>query len=410
MNDYRDLFPKFNLGTYLDYAATAPVFLSVLDAMREYELGGRGNPRRGLHAYAERGTEALENARATVAKFIGADPSRTIFTKSATEGLNLAIASFTRDLGPGDVVVHTVFDHNSAYLPLKRASDERGFKLVEIGRDDVMRGNFCGRRGLNPVLAIIPHVSNVTGDVLPIREICERAHEVGARVIVDGAQAVAHMSVDMVELGADAYAFSAHKMYGPMGIGAVAFSAEAFRVVEPLIVGGGMVEPGIAMLEAGTPNVTGAVGFARACEELSRIGFASIQEHEGEMMRMLGERLASSPWAVSHSDPERSRRGRVRPSPVKVGSFALAQDGDWNRASSLVSFSVPGIHPHDVAQVLADQGVAVRAGHHCAPHISRLLDPAGVVRVSIGLPTTTNDVEHFFRALGEVKKLHKSLI
>ena len=382
MNDYRHLFPKFNLGTYLDYAATAPVFLSVLEEMGEYELGGRGNPRRGLHAYAERGTEALENARATVAKFIGADPSGTVFTKSATEGLNLAITSFTRNLGPGDEVVHTIFDHNSAYLPLKRASDEREFKLLEITKEQIEKNAletyvFSARTKL----LVVPHVSNVTGQVLPVRTICERAHAVGALVIVDGAQAVAHMPVNIAELGADAYAFSAHKMYGPMGIGAVAFSAEGFRVVEPLIVGGGMIEPGVAMLEAGTPNVTGTVGFAKACEELLNIGFVSIQEHERMIIRKLAENMKSLPITLYH--------------PLSPFTTPL-------------SFSVPGVHPHDVAQVLANQGVAVRAGHHCAPQIARSLDPAGVVRVSIGLPTTQDDIERFFEALEGVKKLVKN--
>jgi cysteine desulfurase/selenocysteine lyase len=358
MSDYRHLFPKFELGTYLDYAATAPVFLSVLDAMREYELGGRGNPRRGLHAYAARASDELERSRATVAGFVGADPSRLIFTKSATEGLNLAIESFTKDLGPGDEVVHTIYDHNSAYLPLKRAAEQRGFTLVESQKGKV--------ESPKTRLVVIPHVSNVTGEVLPVAEIVKAARAVGAKVIVDGAQAVAHMPVSLIELGADAYAFSAHKMYGPMGVGAVAFSKAGFEAAKPLIVGGGMVEPGIAMLEAGTPNVTGAVGFAKACEELLKIGFSAIQEHEQAIMQKLHE---------------------------------------GNPSSSIYSFSIPGVHPHDVAQILADHGVAVRAGHHCAPHISRSLDPAGVVRVSIGLATTPEDIDQFFAALKYVGSL-----
>ncbi len=380
MSDFRHLFPPFNHGTYLDYAATAPVFLSVLDAMRDYEMGGRGNPRRGLHAYAARASDELERSRVTVAGFVGADPSSLVFTKSATEGLNLAIESFTKDLGPGDEVIHTVYDHNSAYLPLKRAAEARGFALVEKGAD-----TWIGPYTSRTKVIVLPHVSNVTGEVLPVAEIAERARAVGAKVIVDGAQAVAHMPVNITELGADAYAFSAHKMYGPMGIGAVAVggpihgSARTSGII-PLIVGGGMVEPGIAMLEAGTPNVTGAVGFAKACEEISKIGFSAVQAHERAIMQKILDRHATPPG---------------------VGVDAHFP----NVASSIYSFSVPGVHPHDVAQILADHGVAVRAGHHCAPHISRQLDQAGVVRVSIGLPTTLEDIDKFFEALKYVQSL-----
>jgi len=360
----KELFPSFQHGVYLDYAATAPVFLSVLDAMRDYEMAGRGNPRRGLHAYAARASDELERSRVVVAKFVGAEPSNLVFTKSATEGLNMAIESFTRNLGPGDEVVHTVYDHNSAYLPLKRAAEERGFTLIEQGIDAKVDPYI--KMTSKTRLIVLPHVSNVTGEVLPVAEIAKRAHEVGALVIVDGAQAVAHMPVNIEELGADAYTFSAHKMYGPMGMGAVAFSAKGFGAAKPVLVGGGMVEPGVAMLEAGTPNVTGAVGFAKACEELSKIGFSMIQKHERAIMDKL------------HKE---------------------------NPSSSIYSFSIPGVHPHDVAQILADHGVAVRAGHHCAPHISRLLDPAGVVRVSVGLPTTTEDVDKFFEAMKSVETL-----
>ncbi|MFA5946400.1 MAG: aminotransferase class V-fold PLP-dependent enzyme [Patescibacteria group bacterium] len=381
MDDFRHLFPEFTLGTYLDYAATAPVFLSVLDAMREYEMGGRGNPRRGLHAYAARASDELERSRATVAGFVCADPSNLIFTKSATEGLNLAIESFTKDLGPGDEVVHTIYDHNSAYLPLKRAADARGFALVELGLHNFTTLQLSPRTKL----VVLPHVSNVTGEVFPVAEIVKMAHAVGAKVIVDGAQAVAHMPVNVADLGADAYAFSAHKMYGPMGIGAVAFSKAGFDAATPFVVGGGMVEPGIAMFEAGTPNVTGAVGFAKACEELLKIGFSKIQEHECEIMARIVSTLSESEESASHSG-----EGRI---------LRMAQDG------SIFSFVVPGVHPHDVAQVLADHGVAIRAGHHCAPHISRTLDPAGVVRVSIGLPTTTEDIDQFFATLKYVESL-----
>lgn len=382
----KDLFPSFQHGVYLDYAATAPVFLSVLDVMRDYELGGRGNPRRGLHAYAARASDELERSRAIVAKFVGAESSNLVFTKSATEGLNMAIESFTKGLGPGDEVVHTVYDHNSAYLPLKRAAEERGFVLIEQGTD-IEVGPYIEMTSKTR-LVVLPHVSNVTGEVLPVAEIAKRAHEVGAMVIVDGAQAVAHMPVDVAALGADAYAFSAHKMYGPMGMGAVAFSAKGFggsthgSTPTPLIVGGGMVEPGVAMLEAGTPNVTGAVGFAKACEELTKIGFSAIEKHEGAIMERLVDGLREIPWVRVHS----------------------GENGPTSK-SALTAISVPGVHPHDVAQVLADHGVAVRAGHHCAPGISKLLDKAGIVRVSIGLPTTKEDIDKFFEALKYVESL-----
>lgn len=373
MKTYGELFPSKTLGSYLDYAATAPVFLSVLDVMRNFEMKGRGNPRRGLHAHALHATEALEESRRVVADFVGADSSRLIFTKSATEALNIAITSFTSNLGPGDQVLHTVFDHNSAYLPLKREAERRGFSLVEAtGVDFAIPSNVK--------LLVLTHVSNVTGEEMPISAIIAKAHARGVKVIVDGAQAVAHVRVNVELSGADAYAFSAHKMYGPMGIGALALSEEGMRALQPFVLGGGMTEPGVVMFEAGTPNVTGAVGFAEASRVLSEIGFDAIKAYDRSLMTALlkgFEDLDHKKYLLHHP----------------------------SETSSILAFSVTGVHPHDVAQVLADRGVAVRAGHHCAPNISKALDKAGVVRVSVGLGADENDVHAFFEALKGVERL-----
>lgn len=394
---------------YLDNAATTQIDPSVLDAMVRFELAGRGNPYRGLHEFAERATVAVDNGRATIAKFIGAAAKEIIFTKSATEGLNLAIWNMVRGLGEGDEVVNTIFDHHATLLPLIELSKKQGFRIRTItpvatttpSDSPLTGGEYAfmheARRliGERTRLVIAPHVSNVTGEVLPIKALADLAHAVDAQILVDGAQAVAHMPVDVGNLGCDAYAFSAHKMYGPMGIGAVYVSRGVMESWKPMIFGGGMVEevvfgvggkvapcpyarylPAPRLFEAGTPNVTGIIGFAGACEIIDKIGRANIVRHERALFTYLIEQIS------------------------QISSIRLLGTSDIQHlAFSILSFTVEGHHPHDVAQHLADHGIAVRAGHHCAAPYSQSLSESGTVRVSFGKDSTKTEIDQLIAVL-----------
>ncbi len=382
-------------SVYLDNAATTQIAPEVLDDMVRFERDGRGNPHRGLHAFAGRATIVLEAARTRVSSFIGGS-DELIFTKSTTEGLNLAIMNLTRGLGAGDEVVLTIFDHHATLLPLYEASKRQGFVLRTIGSAQrptpaAIVDDARAIIGPRTKLVVFPHVSNVLGTVLPAKELVEIAKSVGAKVLIDGAQAVGHMNVDVGEIGCDAYAFSAHKMYGPMGIGALYVKRDVLKGWSPMMYGGGMIEEvervkskeesndikvryltGPRLFEAGTPNVTGAFGFMAACHYVDGIGRTKIQKEESELARYLIDRLSESPSITIH--PSRG---------------------------SIVSFSVRNMHPHDVAQGLSDHGVMVRAGNHCAAPLAQSLDPAGTVRVSVGVTTTRADIDYLIDALKE---------
>ena len=373
---------------YLDNAATTQINPQVAEDMLQYEKEGRGNPNRGLHFFAERATTLLEAARTRVSSFIGGNFDELIFTKSTTESLNLAIFNLTRGLAAGDEVVYTIFDHHATLLPLLERSKEQGFALkvipiTEEGELDMQRGRALVNEKTK--LVVFPHVSNVTGLILPAKELTELAKSVGALVLIDGAQAVGHMPVNVKEIGCDAYAFGAHKMYGPMGIGALYVEKGELEHWKPLIYGGGMIEEvesreskvesvkylsGPRLFEAGTPNVTGAFGFAGACNYVEMIGRKKIMEQEKELSSLLIDGLS------------KMKKVKVFPS-----------------SGSIVSFAVDGMHPHDVSQYLSDKGIAVRAGHHCAAPLSKLLDPAGTVRVSFGATSTQEDVTTLLEAL-----------
>lgn len=379
---------------YFDHAATTQMPSEVREAMVQFEEGGRGNPYRGLHTFVERSTLAFQDARKTVGEFIGASAEEMLFTKSATEGLNLAILNFTRDLGPGDEVIHTIFDHHATLLPLIEFSRKQGFSLKML--DGPIHGSaptaFLTTAhdliGPKTKLVVAPHVSNVTGTILPVKELARLAHALGAKVLIDGAQAVGHMPVNVQEIDCDAYAFSAHKMYGPMGIGALYVREDLMNNWQPLLYGGGMVEEvesraskvenvryldGFRRFEAGTPNVTGAVGFSEACRYVNGIGRENVQKIERDLTAYLIDHL-------------------LKMTNVTVFSGSADQIG-------VISFSVHGVHPHDVAQKLADHGIAVRAGNHCAAPLAQKLHESGTVRVSFGHTNTKEEIDAFIEAL-----------
>lgn len=381
--DVKHLFPALAVSplVYLDSAATTQMPLSVLEAASKYVRLGRGNPHRGLHAFSEAATRGLNAARSVVAQFIGALPDDLIFTKSTTEGLNLLARSLGSKLGPGDEVVLSIFEHHANLLPWRELARERGFLIRYLpmsagGSIDLEVAQ--AMIGTRTKVVVVTHVSNVLGTIFPVKALGELAHAVGAVLLLDGAQSVAHMPVNVKELGCDAFAFGAHKMYGPEGIGALYIAKHLRPQLQPLVYGGGMVDEvfddgvtyadDVRFFEAGSPNVSGAVGFASACTFLQSQGFENIQRHERELVQLLIRDLTQlSRVHVHFPQPEFGRTG-------------------------VVSFSINGVHSHDVAQVLADQGIAVRAGYHCAAPLTRCLDLSGTVRVSFGVYTTKEDV------------------
>lgn len=366
---------------YLDNAATSQVPFSVLEAQESYVRLGRGNPYRGLHVFAARATETLIASRGVIAEFIGAESDELLFTKSTTEGLNLLAQSLGRKLGPGDEVVLSIFEHHANLLPWRELARERGFliRYLPVSVDgSIDLGAARDTMNAHTKAVVVMHVSNVLGTIFPVKELGELAHAVGAVLLIDAAQSVAHMPVNVKELGCDALAFGAHKMYGPEGIGALYVSRKLRPLLQPLVYGGGMVDEvldddvtyadDVRLFEAGSPNVSGAVGFAAACTFLLAQGFTAIQQHEHELVKTLVSELINLPRVTVHfPQPEFGRIG-------------------------VISFSITGVHSHDVAQLLADQGIAVRAGYHCAAPLTRCLDLSGTVRVSLGVYNTMDDV------------------
>ena len=390
---WRQNFPALrdNAVAYLDHASTCQVPDVVLAATAAYEALGRANAHRGLYPWAERATAAYEAARTSVAAFAGADPARLVFTKGTTDGLNLVAASLAERLGPGDEVVVTLADHHSGLLPWRVAALRRGFTVRTIGLTPT--GELAVdrlRAMLGPATRVValPMASNVLGTLYPVAEVVRVAAAVGAFVVVDAAQAAGHVPLNFAALGCDVLAWGSHKMYGPIGIGALAVSERLFGTLVPTAWGGGMVdsiEPltrrgGIAGLEAGTPNVAGAVGFAAAAAWLAGIGWDAIAAHERRLLERLLVALAALPVHLVGSSTTSGRIG-------------------------IVSFNLDGVHCHDVAQILGAHGVCVRSGHHCAEPLAAVFAPSGSVRASLGLPNDERDIDRLVEGLRAAQRM-----
>ncbi|AKN73356.1 cysteine desulfurase [Streptomyces sp. PBH53] len=371
---------------YLDSGATTQKPLQVLDAERDFYLTHNAAVHRGAHQLAGEATEAYEQARHTVARFIGAADDEVVFTKNTTEGINLvayALGNAGR-LGPGDRIVVTEMEHHANLVPWQQLAQRTGatldwFGLTDDGRLDLSRADeLLDER--TKVLALT-HQSNVLGTLNPVRALADRAHAHGALVVVDGAQSVPHRPVDVRELGADFLAFSGHKMLGPNGIGVLWGRAGLLAELPPFLTGGSMIEivemdrttflPPPQRFEAGVPMAAQAVGLAAAVEYLERLGMAEVAAYEETLTARALHLLAEVPGVrvVGPADP--AGRG------------------------SAVSFTVEGIHPHDLGQVLDERGVAVRVGHHCARPIVR----------RYGVPATTRASFYVYNTLDEVDAL-----
>jgi cysteine desulfurase/selenocysteine lyase len=391
---------------YLDSGATSQKPAVVLEAERGFYERHNAAVHRGAHLLAEEATDAFEEARATIASFIGAPDHEIVFTKNATESINLVAYAFSNaaptpgpkdprfTLGPGDEIVVTEMEHHANLVPWQELARRTGatlrwFPLRPDGTLDLSRiDTLLTHR--TKVLALT-HVSNVLGTINPVAELAERARAVGALVVVDACQSVPHLPVDVSTLGADFIAFSGHKMYGPMGIGVLWGRAELLEVMPPFLTGGSMIElvtmeastwaAAPQKFEAGVPNAAQAVGLAEAVRWINALGLDRVHAHEAALVERLLVGLAQRPWVRVVGPPAGTPRGGA------------------------VSFVVDGVHAHDVGQVLDDAGVAVRVGHHCAWPLHRALGLTATTRASFAAHSTTAEVDALLEALDRVPSI-----
>lgn len=386
---------------YLDSAATAHKPERVLRALDGYYRFANANVGRSAYPLARESTELYERARAALARFIGAAPDEIVFTSGATAALNLVAQSFgAANLAPGDEVALTLAEHHSNLLPWQDAAKRAGARLVYLLPDaegHIPDAEIDAKIGPRTKVAAVTHVSNVLGSVLPVRRIADAVHAHGGVAVVDCAQSVAHLPVDVEALGADFLAFSGHKMFGPQGTGVLYGKRELLASMEPVLRGGGMVQhvferhvefaPAPARFEAGTQNAAGAVGLAEAALFLQDVGFDAVRAHERVLLDRLLTGLAALPSIRVHG----------------------AQEAKANRVG-VVSFNVSGIDAHDVAAALALDGVAVRAGAHCAEPLVRYVGERSTCRASLALYNTEDDVDRFLDSVSRAKRTASLMI
>jgi len=381
---------------YLDSAATSQTPQPVIDAMDDYYVAHRGTVHRSVYALAAEATELFEGARDRIAAFMNWPAECTIFTKNATEALNLVAYSWGRaNVGPGDTVVTTQLEHHSNFVPWHMLCRETGanFEMVEV--DDEAQLDLAQLDALLATgtvkLVAVGHVSNAAGTINPVAEIVRRAHAAGAVVVVDGSQAVPQLPVDLAEIGADFYAWTGHKLYGPTGVGVLHGRKEILDAMPPFLGGGHMIASVSvdeirwgqlpAKFEAGTSNIAEAIGLGAAVDFVSAIGLENIREHERDLCAYALERLAEIPDITVMGPLDAARRG------------------------ALVAFTLDIAHPHDIAEILGDAGVCVRAGHHCAQPLMKRFGVAATTRASFAVHNTRADVDAFVDALGEVRRI-----
>jgi cysteine desulfurase/selenocysteine lyase len=395
-NIYRKDFPIFNDSpvVYLDTAATAQRPKQVMDAVVGFYEKANANPLRGLYEWSVAATDMYEKARQTVAEFINADDaSEIIFTRNTTESLNLVAYSYAlNNLEPGDEIAVTIMEHHSNFLVWQMAAEKTGAKLVflEPLPDGTLTDEEINRKlsGKTRIVAA-GHVSNVLGCTNPIKKLSEAAHRLGAVMVVDGAQSTPHTRVDVKELGADFFAFSGHKLMGPMGIGVLYGKKAILENMPPFLRGGEMIEKVTRdgatyaelphKFEAGTVNAAGAVGLEAAIKYLKNVGFDYIKDTENALTEMIIEGMSVMPHVSYYGSK------------------------DYTKHEGIVTFNIEGCHPHDVASVLDSEHIAIRAGHHCAQPLMQYLGVQATARASIYFYNTKEDVEKFLKALGQVR-------
>lgn len=396
VNKIRQDFPLFRTynEAYLDNAATAQRPQCVLDAICNFYSNSNANPLRGFYPLSLAATDAYESARARVAQFIGAkSASEVVFTRNASESLNLVAYTYgLAKLKPGDRVVVSILEHHSNMLPWQMVCNKTGAELHYL--ECQMDGSFTeealdGAITPNTKIVAVTHVSNVLGCVSPVEEIVERAHQAGAVVVLDGAQSVPHMPVNVTKLGVDFLAFSGHKLMGPMGIGVLWGRSELLEEMPPFLTGGEMIESVTRTgatwaevphkFEAGTVNAEGAVGLAAAMDYIEKIGFTDMMAQEELLVTRTMESIAKIPHVhvLGSSDPKNH--------------------------TGIVNFLVDDVHPHDVAEILEADGINVRSGHHCAQPLLQHLGCRASTRASFMFYNTVDEADRLVESLKTVR-------
>jgi cysteine desulfurase / selenocysteine lyase len=380
---------------YLDNGATSQKPLAVIEALDRYWRFENANVHRGVHTISEEATSLYEEARRILATHIGADRREVVFVRNATEALNLVAYSWGRtNVGEGDRIVLTEMEHHSNIVPWYLLAQERGAVLdwapiADEGRLDLDALASLIERG--PKLVCVAHVSNVLGTINPVAEIARLAHEAGALVVVDGAQGGPKLELGMAELGADFYALTAHKMYGPTGIGALFGRRELLDAMPPFIGGGSMIKkvgrelitwadvP--AKFEGGTPAIGEAIGYGAAVRWLDELGLEAVHAAEADLTAYALERIAEVPDLTVFGPPAGDDRGGI------------------------ISFAIEGVHAHDVSEILDRHGIAVRAGHHCAQPLMERLGVPATTRASLAVYNTRAEVDRLIDGLLDVRRV-----
>lgn len=364
----------------------------VMKRVLKFEGQERGNIHSGLHSLSQKASEAYELARQKVAQFIGADENEIVFIKNTTEAINLVAYVWARkNLKRGDVILISELEHHSNILPWKILADEMGVELrwMPIEDDGQLSIVNCQKLIDNKVkLIALTHVSNAIGTINPVKEIIKIAQEKNIVTLIDGAQAVPHLAVDVKDLGCDFYAFSGYKMYGPTGIGVLYGQRDILHSLPPFLAGGGTIlsvtknavkwREAPEKLEGGTPNIAGAVGLAESISFLSKIGMDNVSNHERELTAYALEKLKTIP------------------------AITIYGSKDINNRAGVISFNVKDIHAHDVATILDEQGIAIRAGHHCAGPLMERLGVPATCRVSFGIYNTKEEIDVLIGGLNKI--------
>ena len=384
---------------YLDNAATTQKPLAVIDAISDYYSNYNSNIHRAVHQMAEEATIAYEETRQKIAKFINArHTDEIIFTRNTTEAINLVSYSWGRaNVSRGDKVVISEIEHHSNIVPWQILTQEKGAKLEYVGVDD---SGYLKMQEYEKYLASkkvklvsLSQMSNVLGTIVPIEKMIKMSHEKGIPVLVDGAQSVPHMPVNVQKMDCDFMAFSAHKMLGPTGVGVLYVKREILEKMQPFMGGGDMIKEVHKYetryndlpykFEGGTPNIADVIGFGAALDYLTNIGMDRVREHEIEITKYALDKIIGVKGVTLYGPPNAKDRGGV------------------------VSFNIGDIHPHDLATIMNDRGVAIRSGHHCAQVLMERLDVSATSRASFYIYNTKDEVDTFIDALSEARRLFK---
>ncbi|MBC1364840.1 cysteine desulfurase [Listeria welshimeri] len=380
---------------YLDNAATSQKPKQVIEALTHYYEFDNANVHRGVHTLAARATDAYESARVKVAKFIHArEVAEIIFTRGTTSAINLVVDSYAEaNIEAGDEIVISYLEHHSNLIPWQQLAKRKGavLKYIELEEDGTISVEQAKKTiGEKTKIVALAHVSNVLGTITPIKEIAAIAHKFGAVILVDGAQAVPHMEVNVVDLDADFYAFSGHKMMAPTGIGALYGKRELLDAMEPTEFGGEMIDfvelydstwkelPW--KFEAGTPIIGGAIALGAAIDYLAEVGLANIYAHEQELVGYAIEEMS------------------------KIEGITIYGPKDASKRCGLVTFNLEGAHPHDIATILDEDGIAIRAGHHCAQPLMKWLDVSSTARASFYIYNTKEEIDALIDGLKLTKE------